>query len=298
MDRARREIQNLQAKRDELRRRLHKQPEHSLNELLNFPSNESRDLPRERRCAFLRAKIMQLQSQLQIYNLAGISMNFNNGKRELQVSLNTAIAGKYHESYTVELSDPSGDAMKLCRQSLPPVVPVEDLSCQFLPRDPSAFIWALSEHLNSFVMRREMGQHTERLLGLEGLRCRLGLRGLQGFLGLWGLRGQFDVVVCADCLFLDDYRACLVQTIDDLLKPCGTALVFSPRRGKTLELFCELARCCKFCIEKTQIYDEEVWEKHCKMQANGEKIYDEDLHYPYMLTLRKASSCSIEKTAH
>uniref|UniRef100_UPI00358F5813 calmodulin-lysine N-methyltransferase-like n=1 Tax=Myxine glutinosa TaxID=7769 RepID=UPI00358F5813 len=113
-----------------------------------------------------------------------------------------------------------------------------------------------------------------------------------------GLQGQFDVVVCADCLFLDDYRACLVQTIDDLLKPCGTALVFSPRRGKTLELFCELARCCKFCIEKTQIYDEEVWEKHCKMQANGEKIYDEDLHYPYMLTLRKASSCSIEKTAH
>uniref|UniRef100_UPI0035901A1C centromere protein O-like isoform X2 n=1 Tax=Myxine glutinosa TaxID=7769 RepID=UPI0035901A1C len=161
MDRARREIKNLQAKRDELRRRLHNQPEHSLNELLNFPSNESRDLPRERRCAFLSAKIMQLQSQLQIYNLAGISMHFNNGKRELQVWLNTAIAGKYHESYTVELSDPLGDSMTLCRQSLPPVMPVEDLSCQFLPRDPSSFIWALSEHLNSFVMRREMVQRTE-----------------------------------------------------------------------------------------------------------------------------------------
>uniref|UniRef100_A0A8C4QX18 Calmodulin-lysine N-methyltransferase n=1 Tax=Eptatretus burgeri TaxID=7764 RepID=A0A8C4QX18_EPTBU len=112
-----------------------------------------------------------------------------------------------------------------------------------------------------------------------------------------GLQGQFDIVLCADCLFLDDYRACLVQTIDDLLKPCGTALVFSPRRGKTLELFCELAQCYKFCIEKTQIYDEEVWEKHCKLQANGEKIYDEDLHYPYMLTLRKATSCNIEETA-
>uniref|UniRef100_A0A8C4R520 Centromere protein O n=1 Tax=Eptatretus burgeri TaxID=7764 RepID=A0A8C4R520_EPTBU len=130
MERARREIQDLQDKRDELRQRLCNQPRHSLNELLNFPANESRDRPRERRCAFLRAKIMQLESLLQIYNLAGISMNFNNENRELQVWLNTATA-------------------------------VADLSCQFLPHDPRAFLWALSEHLNSFVMRREMVRRTE-----------------------------------------------------------------------------------------------------------------------------------------
>uniref|UniRef100_A0A8C4R4R4 Centromere protein O n=1 Tax=Eptatretus burgeri TaxID=7764 RepID=A0A8C4R4R4_EPTBU len=161
MERARREIQDLQDKRDELRQRLCNQPRHSLNELLNFPANESRDRPRERRCAFLRAKIMQLESLLQIYNLAGISMNFNNENRELQVWLNTATAGKYHESYTVELNDPLDHAMKLCRHSLPPVMPVADLSCQFLPHDPRAFLWALSEHLNSFVMRREMVRRTE-----------------------------------------------------------------------------------------------------------------------------------------
>ncbi|XP_015233699.1 PREDICTED: calmodulin-lysine N-methyltransferase isoform X1 [Cyprinodon variegatus] len=57
------------------------------------------------------------------------------------------------------------------------------------------------------------------------------------------LEGHFDTIMCADCLFLDQYRACLVDAIRRLLRP--------------------------------------------DMLSEGKQAYDENIHYPLLVTLTK-----------
>lgn len=104
----------------------------------------------------------------------------------------------------------------------------------------------------------------------------------------WGrcdLKSTFDVILCADCLFFDDARSDLVETLWKLLKVDGLALVMAPMRGHTLETFIQQSEKIGFHCKKRANYNSVIWEKHLALLDNSD--YNENVHYPILIELTK-----------
>ncbi|XP_030384012.1 calmodulin-lysine N-methyltransferase [Scaptodrosophila lebanonensis] len=102
-------------------------------------------------------------------------------------------------------------------------------------------------------------------------------------------QAKFEFILCADCLFFDEARSALVDTIWYYLAPHGMALIMAPRRGRTLNVFREECMARGFHVELAIRYNETIWQRHLQLKVDS-ALYDEDLHYPLLLRLFKVRS--------
>ncbi|KAJ3642520.1 hypothetical protein Zmor_025290 [Zophobas morio] len=103
----------------------------------------------------------------------------------------------------------------------------------------------------------------------------------------WGrLQGEeYDVILCADCLFFDDARTDLIECLWSCLRPEGVVLVMAPKRGGTLDNFIAQSEAKGFACKKVLNYSQVVWEKRLTLLENCE--YVDDLHYPILIEVTK-----------
>lgn len=97
---------------------------------------------------------------------------------------------------------------------------------------------------------------------------------------------RFDYILSADCLFFDEARPALVDTMWAYLSDSGMAMVMAPRRGSTLDAFIDVARAKGFRCEVVERYNEDIWQRHLQLKASS-GTYDEDIHYPILIKLTK-----------
>ncbi|XP_011499888.1 PREDICTED: calmodulin-lysine N-methyltransferase [Ceratosolen solmsi marchali] len=97
---------------------------------------------------------------------------------------------------------------------------------------------------------------------------------------------SYEVILCADCLFFDEARLDLVDTINGWLADDGVALVMAPRRGTTFREFAEAAVQRGFIARQVESYDTEVWSRHLDLLATN-RDYCPDIHFPVLLELTK-----------
>lgn len=97
---------------------------------------------------------------------------------------------------------------------------------------------------------------------------------------------SYDVILCADCLFFDEVRSDLVETIYGWLANDGLALVVAPKRGETFEKFADAAIERGFTARRIDRYDGKIWSRHLELLDHSQE-YCPDLHYPILLELTK-----------
>ncbi|XP_055597160.1 calmodulin-lysine N-methyltransferase [Uranotaenia lowii] len=96
-------------------------------------------------------------------------------------------------------------------------------------------------------------------------------------------RSRYQFILSADCLFFDESRSHLIETIWICLANEGVALVTAPRRGQTLSHFLNECVARGFYYDLLHCYDPSIWKKHLELvKTDG---YDEDVHYPVLVKL-------------
>ncbi|XP_055331448.1 calmodulin-lysine N-methyltransferase-like [Paramacrobiotus metropolitanus] len=102
------------------------------------------------------------------------------------------------------------------------------------------------------------------------------------------LMHSVDLVIAADCIFVEKFHQALVRCIYDLLNDKGYALLFSPRRGTALQSFIQAAS-SEFIVQVMEKYDDMVSDRH-RLYCNTNNTYIPDLHYPLLIKLHKTTA--------
>lgn len=97
---------------------------------------------------------------------------------------------------------------------------------------------------------------------------------------------KYDFILCADCLFFDESRSALVDSINHFLAENGKALVMAPKRGKSMNLFIKKSIAKGLQCEIFTFYSKDVWDRHQKFMQSS--LYNEDIHYPILIKLSRA----------
>lgn len=94
----------------------------------------------------------------------------------------------------------------------------------------------------------------------------------------------------------------------------GVAVLFAPRRGRTMAAFLQLfedaalrsslaeahadvAAEAKFEVSVSERHLEHVWSQHVRLSELKDPLYDPDIHYPLLILIKKLASTSQSKVA-
>lgn len=111
---------------------------------------------------------------------------------------------------------------------------------------------------------------------------------------------HFDIIFVSDCIHFTEFHACLMATIGRLLRIGGACLLCQPKRGRSLDQFIQLIdevnnsnsnsggenQTPLFEKKLYHEYDEEITKQHNENKQKN-KLYDPNIHYPVILTMKK-----------
>lgn len=104
------------------------------------------------------------------------------------------------------------------------------------------------------------------------------------------INGTFDVIVASDCTFFKEFHKGLARTIKCLLKEDepSEALLFSPKRGDSLDKFLAEVKDNGLHFSITENYDTTIWKRHQEF-LSGDKSwpnYEPDHSYPLLVSIK------------
>ncbi len=113
----------------------------------------------------------------------------------------------------------------------------------------------------------------------------------------------FDLVLVSDCTHFTDFHADLAVTIGRLLRVGGVCILCQPRRGISLDLFVALLHSMNQCeshsplfqVDLHKDYNKKMSDRHQRLVAERNDLYDANIHYPLYLTVKKLREFSEER---
>ncbi|KAI4314744.1 hypothetical protein L6164_027621 [Bauhinia variegata] len=106
----------------------------------------------------------------------------------------------------------------------------------------------------------------------------------------FNIANTFDVIVASDCTFFKDFHKDLAHVIKLLLSNAGSseAILVSPKRGDSLDLFLEIVKENGQHFSVTENYDAEIWKRHERLMNEDKDSwpsYEKDHCYPLLIRI-------------